>query len=155
MEKEFILIQISLHEARTAYYSSLIEENKNNPRFLFSTVARLTKSHSSVETSIPSTLCSNDFMTFFTNKIVAIRNKIHQTLPTNTTELESSVSPQSLLDCSVPIDLAELTSTIMASKPTTCLLDPIPVRLLKDALSYTFLLDIINLSLQTGCTKGL
>ncbi|KAF3687750.1 hypothetical protein EXN66_Car003422 [Channa argus] len=65
----------ALYDARTAYYSALIEENKNNPQFLYSTVARLTKSHSSVEPSIHLTLSSNDFMTFFTNKIVAIREK--------------------------------------------------------------------------------
>jgi len=72
----------ALHKARTAYYSSLIGENKNNPRFLFSTVARLTKSLSSVKPCIPLTLSRDDFMSFFTNKIVSIREKIHGILPT-------------------------------------------------------------------------
>ncbi|KAK2873784.1 hypothetical protein Q8A73_024409, partial [Channa argus] len=149
----------ALSDARTAYYSSLIEENKNNPRFLFSTVARLTKSHSSVEPTIPLILSSNAFMTFFMNKIVAIRESIHQILPPKITDrssctavLESWIRPHSLLDCFLPIDLSELTSIITSSKPTTCLLDPIPTKLLKEALPLidTFILDIINLSLETG-----
>ena len=60
----------ALHKARTDYYSSLIKENKNNYRFLFSTVVRLMKSLSTVEPSIPLTLSSDEFMSFFTNEIV-------------------------------------------------------------------------------------
>ena len=64
----------ALHKARAAYYSKLREENKNNPRFLFSTVARLTESHSSTEPSIPRSLNSSIFMTFFHDKILTIDN---------------------------------------------------------------------------------
>ena len=64
----------ALRNARGAYYSALIEENKNNPRFLFSTVARLTESHSSIEPCIPINLSSNDFMNFFYNKIITIKD---------------------------------------------------------------------------------
>ncbi|XP_055361200.1 uncharacterized protein LOC129603535 [Betta splendens] len=73
----------ALCAARKTYYSSLIEENKNNPRFLFSTVARLTKSHSCVESTIPLNLSSNDFMNYFTNKIITIRKNIQQRLLPN------------------------------------------------------------------------
>lgn len=55
-------------KARKCYYFSIIGEN-NNPGFLFSTTARLTKNQSSAESNIPSTLTSNDSMNFFINKI--------------------------------------------------------------------------------------
>lgn len=48
------------------------KENKKSPRFLFSTVARLTESHSSSELCIPIGLSGNDFMSFFNEKIITI-----------------------------------------------------------------------------------
>ena len=84
-------------KARTAHYSSLIEENKNNPRFLFSTVARLTKSPSSVEPCFLLTLSSNDFMSFFTSKIVSIREKINGILPTMVTNASQTAQTAGLL----------------------------------------------------------
>ena len=45
---------------------------------MFSTIARLTKSHSSVEPSVPADLSSRDFVSFFTNKITKVREKIDQ-----------------------------------------------------------------------------
>ncbi len=39
----------ALKTARSDYFSSLLEENKHNPRYLFNTVAKLTKNKASVE----------------------------------------------------------------------------------------------------------
>uniref|UniRef100_A0A8P4G3Q0 Reverse transcriptase domain-containing protein n=1 Tax=Dicentrarchus labrax TaxID=13489 RepID=A0A8P4G3Q0_DICLA len=148
----------ALRNARGAYYSALIEENKNNPRFLFSTVARLTESHSSIEPHIPINLSSNDFMSFFYNKIITIREKINHQLPSTVISGSPSsgtsvnVNLDVYLDCFSAIDLHQLTSIISSSKPSTCLLDPIPTRLLKEVVPLigTSLLDMINLSLLSG-----
>ncbi len=38
-----ILYREALKAARSAYFSTLLEENKHNPRYLFETVAKLMK----------------------------------------------------------------------------------------------------------------
>ncbi len=70
----------------------------------------------------------------------------------NTGSLDSAVRPDIHLDCFAPIDLQQLTSAIISSRPTTCLLDPIPTKLLKEILPLlsTCLPDIIIPSLLTG-----
>ena len=54
----------ALAAVRSSYFSNLIEENKNNPKFVFDTVAKLTtKQHSPREDGFH--LSSNKFMNFF------------------------------------------------------------------------------------------
>ena len=47
MERESNCIQRGFKAARSAYFSSLFEENKHNPRYLFETVAKLMKKKAS------------------------------------------------------------------------------------------------------------
>ncbi len=60
----------ALQTARSDYFSSLLEENKHNPRYLFNTVAKLTKNKTSTGVDIPQQHSSNAFMNYFTSKIL-------------------------------------------------------------------------------------
>ena len=98
-------------------------------------------------------------MRFFINKIVSIREKIDGILLTIITDvsssaaaLEVSLEPDLYLYSFCPVDLSELTTAIVSSKPSTSILDPNPTRLFKEVfpLIDTSILDLINLSLLTG-----
>lgn len=148
----------ALKKAQSTYFSNLIEVNKNNPRFLFSTVARLTNNHTAIENSVPSTLSSDDFLNYFNYKITTIRDKINEVTPRINYEPSLAMiqlphrDPQVIMDKLMTVDEMEITSIIMASKNSTCMLDPIPTTLLKETLPLTidFILNIINLSLEIG-----
>ncbi len=52
----------ALQTASSDYLSSVLEENKHNPMYLFNTVAKLTKNKSSTGVDISQQHSSNDFM---------------------------------------------------------------------------------------------
>ncbi len=86
-------------------------------------------------------------MNFFTDKIDNIGNTI-----TNVDTSASFIAPKEKLLCFTTIGQDELNKHITASKPTTCLLDPVPTKLLKELLPVAVepLLNIINSSLSLG-----
>lgn len=150
----------ALSTSRSSYFSTLIDENKNNPRHLFSTVAKLTKNQADPCVSAP--FNSNDFMNFFDNKVIKIRDKIQSSfvsphigsssLSTQLMDSESSQGRVSYLNSFTPIDVSEFNTIVNSSKSVTCLLDPIPTKLLKELLPVigTPLLHIVNASLASG-----
>ncbi len=142
----------ALKTARTEYIRKLIDNHQNNPRFLFSTVARLTNKQMSPDLNIPSQFNSNDFMNFFDDKIDNIRNTITNVDSTASSTSASFIAAKEKLHCFTTIGHDELNKHITASKPTTCLLDPVPTKLLKELLPVAEepLLNIINSSLSLG-----
>ncbi len=146
------LVILALKAARTKQILKLIDNNQNNPRFLFSTVARLTNKQMSPDLNIPSQFNRNNFMNFFTEKIDNIRNTITNVDSTMSSTSASFCTPKEKLQCFKSIGQDELNKLITASKPTTRLLDPVPTKLLKELLPVAEepLLNIINSSLSLG-----
>ncbi len=143
----------TLKAARTEYIRILIDNHQNNPRFLFSTVARLTNKQMSPDLNIPSQFNSNAFMNFFTDKIDNIRNTITNVDSTVSSTSASFIAPKENPHCFTTIGQDELNILITASKPTTCLLDPVPTKLLIELLPVAeepLLNIIINSSLSLG-----
>ncbi len=136
--------------------SKLIDNHQNNPRFLFSTVARLTNKQMPSDLNIPSQFNSNYFLNFFTDKIDNIRNTITNVDSTASSTSASFIAPKEKLHCFTTIGQDELNKLITTSKPTTCLLDPVPTKLLKELLPVAEepLLNIINSSLSLGQSQN-
>ncbi len=66
----------ALKTATSDYFSSLLEQNKHNPRYLFNTVAKLTKNKASTGVDISQQHSSNDFMNYFTSKLILLEIKL-------------------------------------------------------------------------------
>ncbi len=89
-------------------------------------------------------------MNFFTDKIDNIRNTITNVGSTASSTSASFIAPKEKLQCFTTIGQEKLNKLITASKPTTCLLDPVPTKLLKELPVAEEPLLNINSSLSLG-----
>ncbi len=119
----------ALKTARSDYFSSLLEQNKHNPRYLFNTVAKLTKNKASTGVDISQQHSSNDFMNYFTSKIDTIRDQIVTMQPSAilSHQIVYYRSPEEQFHSFSTIGEEELYKLVKSSKPTTCMLDPISI----------------------------
>ncbi len=131
----------ALKTARSDYFSSLLEENKHNPRYLFNTVAKLTKNKASTGVDISQQHSSIDFLKYFTSKIDTIRDHIATMQPSATVshQIVQYRSPEEQFHSFSIIGEEELYKLVKLAKPTTCMLDPIPSKLIK-----VFLPEVID-----------
>ena len=114
----------ALTAAPSSYFSNLIEENKNNPKFLFDTVAKLTKKqHSPREDGFH--FSSDKFINFFEEKIIIIRKQITDSslnllIPSKlscpeSTQLCQDLGSRETLKCFSTISLDTMMKIIIAS----------------------------------------
>ncbi|MCI4379877.1 hypothetical protein PGIGA_G00233490, partial [Pangasianodon gigas] len=111
----------ALRLARSTYLSTLIENNKSNPKFLFNTIAELTRNKTSTEISIITANKSNDFMKFFDSKIKNIRQKIQAQSPNYKIDWEDRLTIDQSLESFTPLEENDLISLISSAKSSTCL----------------------------------
>ncbi len=137
------------NDARTQYLSSMVEENKDNPKRLFGVINTLL--HRKKKSPLPNhdseKGLADDFIDFFSSKIQKIRDQLDiQTVPYSCSFPDEK--------CGVeftefkPLSEADIRKIILQSSNSSCELDPVPVWLLKDYLDHILpiITSIVNSS---------
>ena len=144
----------SVKEARANYFSTLIAKNYHDSRTLFKTI-ELAVGPPSNPNLVASPERCEQFLLFFSNKIDVIRSQllVSQSPPPSVPSPDvASGSPKPSFCSFKLISLSTLQDTIAHMKSTSCPLDPIPTRLLKEILPTVspHILSIVNSSLSSG-----
>ncbi len=117
-------------------------------------MAKLTQNKTSTGVEISQQHSSNDFMNYFTSKINTIRDQTATIQPSAAVshQIVHYRSPEEQFHSFSTIGEEELYKLVKSAKPTTCMLDPIPSKLLKEVLPEVIdpLLAIIKSSLSLG-----
>ncbi|KAM9502200.1 uncharacterized protein ACWYII_000077 [Salvelinus alpinus] len=136
----------SVSAAKATFYHSKFQASASNPRKLFATFSSLLNPPPPPP---PSSLSADDFVNHFEKKVDDIRSSFAKSNDT-------AGSAHTALPCALtsfsPLSPDEISRLVMAGRPTTCPLDPIPSSLLQtisgDLLPY--LTSLINSSLTAG-----
>ena len=144
-----------IFQAKMNYYSKLITDAGSNSNDLFRSINRLL--HRTPEKKLPTSTSPTDlasnFVHFFKNKIVNIRNGFISTshLPNDFSYLDSP-KLDCQLDSFLSISIDDLSTIARKMSSKSCSLDPLPASLLLGQFGVLLptICKIVNLSLQTG-----
>ncbi|KAK6175738.1 hypothetical protein SNE40_014131 [Patella caerulea] len=139
-----------IKNAKSDHINTIINNNQQNPRVLFSTLNKLLgKSQDVILPRGEESDVANKFCEYFTDKI----NKIRSALIPETDENQQVNTFQGKPFTSFKeVTEDELMKIILSSKPTSCVLDPIPTSFMLKILDalLPILTAIINNSLNSG-----
>ena len=141
-----------LSQAKSDWYTSLIEKNKDKPRNLWQSINRIL--HRSQSSPLPNfsdcTSLSNRFGTFFQEKITKIR-EILDTKDCSGEQVKPHYTPPNFPKFT-PISEDAARKLISSSPNKSCDLDPCPTSIIKECVDLLAkpLATIINASISQG-----
>ena len=139
------------------YWSDIANSTENQGK-LFKTVSKLWKqpAKKTLPSHHDSSTLANDFNSFFVNKIKTIREQLSRN-PSDQHLYDSSRPPSNSFSTFQPVSMEQLRLIISEMTIKTSFDDPLPASLLKKSIDtlLPYILDIVNLSLETGSIAGL
>ena len=140
----------ALKNARSQFYSNIINNTPGNSKQLFSTVNQFLKPQPPTHTDFTEEQYNN-FITFFSNKVDNIRSQLSSITTPPVPPAPPLVITQPL-NCLSTTTQQEVEKIINKMKPTTCALDPFPTALIKLNICAIspLITKVINLSLQSA-----
>ncbi|XP_041642854.1 uncharacterized protein LOC121509496, partial [Cheilinus undulatus] len=143
----------ALSRAKSSYYSSLISDQQNHPRMLFSTINCLLRPIDNLHPLANFDRCTRHLQ-FFQDKVASIQQQLSYGPPPQdfTSHQDTAPPPHCRLSCFTPVDTLQVAEWVKKAKASTCSLDPMPTPLVKASLSVLcpIMVDIINTSLSSG-----
>uniref|UniRef100_A0A3P9MDY7 Reverse transcriptase domain-containing protein n=1 Tax=Oryzias latipes TaxID=8090 RepID=A0A3P9MDY7_ORYLA len=140
---------------KTNYFTQLIDTNKGNSKMLFSLMDNFFQPRNSFPPHFYSDEHCNSLQLFFNQKILDIHQHLHSS--TSPPVPSDSFSVTHIFTSFLLPDPSEISRLIHNSKPSTCLLDPLPTSLVKSCLPslLPFICAIIHSSLTSGIVPSL
>ncbi|KAF7697718.1 hypothetical protein HF521_004228, partial [Silurus meridionalis] len=143
--------QSALKEAKGQYLSALINNNIHRPEILFSTINSVINLVSVVLNDVSENKC-NAFRQHFLDKVLSVRQTITQVPAV----AMSTCAAQCVLENFDAVTLVDLRKAVHGLKPTTCPLDAVPARILKEAVDIIgpILVSFINSCFSVGTVSA-
>uniref|UniRef100_A0A1A8HT42 Reverse transcriptase domain-containing protein n=1 Tax=Nothobranchius kuhntae TaxID=321403 RepID=A0A1A8HT42_NOTKU len=133
------------------YYSCLINSNRGNTKSFYSIINKIHWPSDSLPPHMCSTATCNALLLFFNEKIINIHRAINQSIPP-TSPYDPPKPTQLFSIFQLPSD-SEISDIIHKSKPSTCLLDPLPTALIKSCLPS--LLPLVSALIHASLSSGI